>query len=197
MTGVEQKVQAAEAALQGAERDNKTRDLIGRIASIRATLAVTQHQVEAIITQSRRALEYLHPDNLPERLPITWKMGDAYRSPGRPCRSPPGLYRSHVYLRSDLGDTVIAMMAAIGLGNIQVTENQLYLAFETYRQVLQLVGDSPLPNALGAYLGLARIYYEWNDLDAAEQHANRASNWRGSMTSLLQIRSSLRCFLPA
>ena len=38
-TGVEEKLQAAEAALQGAEPDDKTRDLIGQIAAIRATLA--------------------------------------------------------------------------------------------------------------------------------------------------------------
>jgi LuxR family transcriptional regulator, maltose regulon positive regulatory protein len=40
-TRVEQKLQAAEAALQDAEPDDKTRDLVGHIASIRATLAVT------------------------------------------------------------------------------------------------------------------------------------------------------------
>jgi LuxR family maltose regulon positive regulatory protein len=65
-TGVEQKLQAAEAALQGAEPDDKTQNLVGHIAAIRATLAVGQHQVETIIAQSRRALEYLHPDNLLE-----------------------------------------------------------------------------------------------------------------------------------
>ena len=173
VTGVEQKVQAAEAALQGAEPDDKTKDLIGRIASIRATLAVTQGQVEAIITQSRRALEYLHPDNLPERAAITWKMGYAYDLQGDRAAARQA-YTEAMSTCEAIGRTVIAMMAAIGLGNIQVTENQLYLATETYRQVLQLVGDSPPPNALGAYLGLARIYYEWNDLDAAQQHAQQS-----------------------
>ncbi len=38
-TGVEEKLQAAEAALQGAEPDDKTRDLIGQIAAVRAMLA--------------------------------------------------------------------------------------------------------------------------------------------------------------
>jgi LuxR family maltose regulon positive regulatory protein len=52
-TGVEQKLQAAESALQNAEPVDKTRDLMGHIASIRATLAVIQHDVETIITQSR------------------------------------------------------------------------------------------------------------------------------------------------
>ena len=52
-TAVEQKLQAAEAALaaslQDTEPDDRTKDLIGRIASMRATLAVIQHDVETII----------------------------------------------------------------------------------------------------------------------------------------------------
>ena len=42
-TGVEEKLQAAEAALQGVELDDKTRDLIGQIACARATLALTRY----------------------------------------------------------------------------------------------------------------------------------------------------------
>src|SRR5690606_39028531 len=67
VAGVEPKLLAAEAALQKFAPDDKIRDLIGHIALIRATVAVTQHQVETIITQSRRALEYLDPGNLPVR----------------------------------------------------------------------------------------------------------------------------------
>ncbi|MDQ6662374.1 MAG: LuxR family transcriptional regulator, partial [Chloroflexota bacterium] len=77
-TAVEEKLQAAEAALQEAEPDDKTRDLVGRIASMRATVAVIQHDGETIITQSRRALEYLHPNNLPLRTATTWTLGYAY-----------------------------------------------------------------------------------------------------------------------
>ena len=79
LTGVEPKLQAAEAALQGAEPDDKTRNLIGHIAAIRALLAATQYQVETIIAQSRRALEYLHPDNLAVRTATIWKLGIAYQ----------------------------------------------------------------------------------------------------------------------
>jgi LuxR family maltose regulon positive regulatory protein len=35
---------------------------------------------------------------------------------------------------------------------------------------MQLFGDPPQPIAVGTYLGLAGILYEWNDLDAAEQY---------------------------
>ena len=57
---------------------------------------------------------------------------------------------------------------------MQEFDNQLYRAAETYRRVLQLVGDQPQPNAGEAHLGLARIYYEWNDLEAAEQHGQQS-----------------------
>ena len=78
LAGVEQKLQAAEAALQGGALDARTRDLIGHIAAIRATVAVTQHDVDTIVFQSRRALEYLNPNNLPVRTATTWTLGYAY-----------------------------------------------------------------------------------------------------------------------
>jgi LuxR family maltose regulon positive regulatory protein len=57
-TAVEQKLQAAEAALRGTEQDDASRDLVGRIASIRATLAIMQQDADVIVAQSRRALSY-------------------------------------------------------------------------------------------------------------------------------------------
>jgi len=66
-------------------------------------------------------------------------------------------------------------VATIGLGAVQETDNQLYLAAQTYRRALQLFRDQPLPIACVAHLGLARIFYEWNDLDAAQQHAQQSA----------------------
>jgi len=173
VAGVEQKAQAAEAALQFAEQNDITRDLIGRIASVRATLAVTQHQVETIITQSRRALEYLHPNNLPERAGIIWKLAYAYQLQGN--RTAARLaYTEALSTCEAIGRTVIAMMAAIGLGNIQEAENQLVIAAETYQLALKLGGDPPPPPACDAHLGLARIFYQWNDLDTAQKHAEKS-----------------------
>lgn len=173
MSGVEQKLQAAEAALQDAEPDDETRDLVGHIASIRATLAVTQHQVETIITQSRRALEYLHPDNLPVRTATTWTLGYAYQLQGDRVAAGRA-YAEAVAISEAIGHTIITITATTGLGNVQRKENQLSLAARTYQRVLQLVGDPPLPVACEAHLGLARVFYEWNDLKAAEQHAQQS-----------------------
>src|SRR6266566_797366 len=65
-------------------------------------------------------------------------------------------------------------MATTCLGMLQEVDNQLSLATQTYRRVLQLVGESPLPIAYEAHFGLARIYYEWNNLDEASQHGQQS-----------------------
>ena len=81
--GVEEKLQAIEAALAlaalpGAGPDETTRDLIGKIAAARANVAQMHAQTETILLQSRRALEYLHPDNLSDRSMATRSLGFAY-----------------------------------------------------------------------------------------------------------------------
>jgi ATP/maltotriose-dependent transcriptional regulator MalT len=172
LTGVEQKLQAAEAALQGAEPDDKTRNLVGHIAAIRALLAAAENQVETIIAQSRRALEYLHPDNLPVRTATTWKLGWAYQLQGDRAAASRA-YTEAISISQASGNIIIYISATIGLGTVQEAENQLYLAAQTYRRVLQLLGEPPLPVACEAHLGLARICYEWNDLDVAQQHGQQ------------------------
>src|SRR5262249_41795528 len=72
------------------------------------------------------------------------------------------------------GDMFTTILATIGLGNVQEANNQLALAAETYGRVLQLAGDQPLQIIYDAHLGLARIYYEWNDLSSAEQYGRQS-----------------------
>jgi LuxR family maltose regulon positive regulatory protein len=174
--GVEAKLQAAEAALRGGqgdpEPDNKTRDLIGRIAATRATLAWGQYDAETIVTESQRALEHLQPDNLPFRTSTIWKLGTAYQLQGDGAAASQA-YAETISICEESGNTFINIMASIGLGQVQAAELQLHSAAKTYRRVLEMVGDPPLLVACGAYLGLARILYEWNDLDAAELHGQQ------------------------
>jgi len=66
------------------------------------------------------------------------------------------------------------ILATIGLGYVQEVDNELYQAAETYRHVLQWAGDHPQQIICEAHLGLARILYEWNELDAAERHGEQS-----------------------
>ena len=176
--GVEEKLQATEAALAaaalpGLAPDDATRNLIGKIAVARATLAQIQAQPEAILVQARRALEYLHPNNLPYRSTATRTLGFAYYLQGDRAGASQA-YAEALGIAQAAGDIPNAILASIRLGQIQESEGQLRLAAETYRQVLQLVGDYSPPNSPVAYLGLARISYEWNDLAAAEQYGEKS-----------------------
>ncbi|HKV59618.1 MAG TPA: LuxR C-terminal-related transcriptional regulator [Ktedonobacteraceae bacterium] len=172
-TGVEEKLQAAEVALQATEADNKTRNLIGQIAAARATLALTRYQPETMIAQSRRALEYLHPNNLFLRANAHWTLGIAYLFQGDRAAARLALTEA-ISLSQSARDIFTTILATIGLGNVQEADNQLSLAAETYQRVLQLAGDQPLQIIYEAHLGLARILYEWNELDAAEQHGQQS-----------------------
>jgi LuxR family maltose regulon positive regulatory protein len=62
----------------------------------------------------------------------------------------------------------------MGLGNVQEADNQLSLAAETYRRVLELAGKQPLQIIYDAHLGLAHVLYEWNDLSAALEHGRES-----------------------
>ncbi|MBB6669491.1 LuxR C-terminal-related transcriptional regulator [Cohnella nanjingensis] len=173
MTDVEPQLLSAEAALQGVEPEEKVRDLIGHMASIRAAAAVSRHETETILVQSRRALAYLHPDNLPVRTATAWTLGYAYQLQGD--RAAAGkAYTEALSISRKIGHATIAMMAGLGLGNIQEADNLLYEAADTYWRVLAWAGDPPPPAACEVHLGLARIYYEWNDLDVAHHHARLA-----------------------
>ena len=67
---------------------------------------------------------------------------------------------------------IAAHRATLALNDDQIDAQSR--ALDTYRRYLQLFGDQPPLSANEAYLGMGRIFYEWNDLDAAEQHGQQS-----------------------
>jgi LuxR family maltose regulon positive regulatory protein len=172
-TGVEEKLQVAEKALQNIEQDTKTRDLSGQIACARATLALTRYDPGAMVIQARRALEFLHPDNLTFRFTANWALGTALMLQGDRA----GAGRAHqegIAISQQSGHVFSKILATSSFGRAQELDNHLQQAAETYRSILPLFGNHPQPSAEEAHLGLARICYEWNDLETAEQHGQQS-----------------------
>jgi LuxR family maltose regulon positive regulatory protein len=172
-TGVQEKLQAAEAALESTKPDEETPNLIGKIAAARATLALTRYDVDTMLTQSRRALEFLPPHNLTTRANANWTMGVAHMFQGDRLAAGHA-YKEAISLSQTAGATFTTILATIGLGDVQETNNELHQAAGTFRRVLELTGDQPLQIIGEVHLGLARILYEWNDLDGAEQHGQQS-----------------------
>ena len=67
---------------------------------------------------------------------------------------------------------IAAHRATLALNDYQIDAQSR--ALDTYRRYLQLLGDQPPLSANEAYLGMGRIFYEWNDLDAAEQNLQQS-----------------------
>ncbi|HZG68404.1 MAG TPA: LuxR C-terminal-related transcriptional regulator, partial [Herpetosiphonaceae bacterium] len=173
---VERELQAAEAALAqrapGAEPGDAPRNLLGHIAALRAMLAIPQHRVETVLAQSRRAMEYLHPDNVPVRTVATWTLGYAYQLQGEAAAASRA-FTEAIALSQASGNTFANILATGSLGQVQEADNQLHLAAASYQRVVLLAGVPPLSTASEALLGLARISYQWNDLQAAEQYGHQ------------------------
>jgi len=173
MTGklneVEQHVSDAEALLLDGELDDSSKDLIGHIASIRATLGAVRNDVDSIIEQAHIALKHLHPSNHPVRAATIWTQGVAYQLKGERTAARRA-YAEAILIGRPIGHLIITLMATLGTGQLEEQDNQLKLAMQTYRQVIELAGTPPLPAACDAFLGISRIFYEWNDLQAAELH---------------------------
>ena len=173
-TGVDEKLDAAEAALNALgpaeSADAPARNLHGQIATARATLALTRYQPEALVAQASRALALLPPANLAYRATANWALGAARFLQGDRAAARQALTEA-IAISLTAKDIFTLILATTGLGNVQEAQNELHLAAETYRSVLHMAGDQPLQIVSEAHLGLARVLYEWDDLDGAERHA--------------------------
>ncbi|MFD7522283.1 LuxR C-terminal-related transcriptional regulator [Paenibacillus chitinolyticus] len=204
-TGVEHKLRAAEAAMEGVEQDARTRDLVGWIAATRATLAslmltdnhdlaesnlqsaeaalqdtVLEDKTEGlvgligssrnaevrgtkgtngidnVIAQSRRALAYLRPDNLPARTASAWMLGVACQQRGNYAEAYEA-YNEVITNCRKIDHQLMAAMAIIGIAQIREAEGRPDLAAERYRSALKLAGDLPHPVIKEAQMGLERM----------------------------------------
>lgn len=71
------------------------------------------------------------------------------------------------------GNAFTSVLAACQLAGVQVAQGRLHDAMKTYQRAIQLATaqGNVQPIAGRAYLGLAQLYYEWNDLDTAKRWA--------------------------
>ncbi len=139
----------------------------GRIAAIRASIAVTQGDLPRTIALSRLALEYLPKENI-SRAYVAWYLGKAHWLSGDVGAASTALAEaSHVSW--EVNHLYAVFMVTHDLAHVQILQGHLHQADQTYRQALQQArergGDLP---AIGlAYVGRGNLEREWNHLDAA------------------------------
>jgi len=162
--GVEERLRAAELALRGKEDSEGL--LFGQISTARATLAVSSYRVEDAKVHAKRALELLADYNSIFSIAALWDLGIACHFEGD--RTEARRIMGEVLADSrSAGAVNFQIISALALGELEEGDNRLFQATETFHHVLELSGEHPMPNICVAYQGLARIHYEWNDLDKA------------------------------
>jgi LuxR family transcriptional regulator, maltose regulon positive regulatory protein len=193
-------VDKCEAVFSQRAQDPITRDLLGRAASIRATLAVSQHDADTIDTQARRALALINPSNLPVRSSLIWNLGYAHQLKGARTLAY-AAYREALGMAEELRHGMVITLSELGLAVMHEDDEEFDIAIRTYRHVIALCGEPAQPVACQAHLGLARIAFAQADFETAEREARRAETLarqlpmtdRAAAAIVWQARIALAC----
>lgn len=144
-------------------------DFTGEVAALQAMIASIWDEVSDSIKYSRQALDSLPADS-PWRSMMTFCLGSVLFLAGDTAGATHFLGEA-VRLSQEDGSHYIQLNAASFLGDLEVLRGQLGRAAEMYEQVLTWADHSiPQKGALMAHGGLAHIFYERNQLDAALDH---------------------------
>lgn len=145
----------------------------GEAAAVRAYIALRQGDITGTIKLAQQALEQLPAEDIFLRATVALDLGVAYSSKGEPAAAGSVLNEATTLSRA-AGLPYLALAAMSTLGHVQDTQGLLHRAVETQRKALELAyesGSQPIPLAGMAYVGIAEVLYEWNDLDGAMLNA--------------------------
>jgi LuxR family transcriptional regulator, maltose regulon positive regulatory protein len=172
----------AEAAIERAQAHADYRQWRGELHAVRAWAAVAAMDAPTIAQQANLALTWLPEDNVAVRTTAHCALGVAHQFSGEPVAAQQ-VYGDVLVMAQACGNRMFAIVASIALGHLQHNDNQLHLASRTFERALQILDGQPHAVACEVHLGLARIRYEWNELDAAATHADKSS----------QLAAALEC----
>jgi LuxR family maltose regulon positive regulatory protein len=174
------------------EHENALR---GEIASLRADIALTRYDLPRAIGLCRQALTLLPEENFLIRGVTTYFLGHGERFGGRVEQAEHAyIEASELALRAD--NLLIASYALANLANVQIAMGHLSQAARSSRRILEVSSErqrQTWPVAGMAYQGLGKLYYEWNDLDSAEEQLNLGIEYgqRGGLVSLEIVNYSV------
>ncbi|HEX6520175.1 MAG TPA: LuxR C-terminal-related transcriptional regulator [Streptosporangiaceae bacterium] len=146
------------------------------IAFLRIVLARLRGDAASAAGEDREVLDQLGEDDWLLRSFVRWNRAVADWTSGRLGPAERGLAEVLAERRAadEFFAGFLAMRVGYDLGRVQRAQGNLDAALATYRQALEVAGESSQPPPLGmAHVGLAEVLYERNELTAALDHATR------------------------
>jgi len=154
----------------------ESRDLRGRLHSLRGFIARMQGDTDQAALQWRQSLECLHPDNLTWRSPSLLELGILYAA--RRDLDQAAAVFTEAIAASARGDyPSVVMRASHAYGVIRESQGALREAARVYEAALQHARErraALAPVAALIFTGLGRLCYERNDLQGALAHLKEA-----------------------
>jgi len=145
------------------------------VALLRVYLAELRGDAEATTALASRALAESREGESMLGSIIRWYVGMAEWLQGRPAEAERALSPA-VVERSGVGEGFLAAWGCHILGQVQRAQGRLDAAVRTCRRTLEITapaGRPAAPAAGAAFVGLAEVAYQRNELDVALQHVTK------------------------
>ena len=173
---VESFLQQAERLISTRSEDSATQLMRGNITAIRCYMAVRNGDASLCFELCQKAIEILS-ENDPGVLGVVYlARGGANILRGNfPAAIQSLLEASRLGMLAR--NVSVAVTATSTVANLWMSQGQLHQSEKVYRETLPLAlqpDGQVLPSAARVYSGLSRLYYEWNDLDTAQEYAQIA-----------------------
>lgn len=169
------RAEASATAQAGCADSTAEPGIIGRIATIRAMLALTQHRGEQIVIECRRALDELPSGDVVGRATVIGTLGYGHEVLGERVEAR-AAYGESLRMSRAMANPFGELFAVMGIAGIDELDTDLRSAATGYERAIALAGGLPYPVVAEAHLGLGRIRYERNDLDLAQRSATLAAD---------------------
>jgi LuxR family maltose regulon positive regulatory protein len=173
----EARIQDAERTIQADTPDGLVQLIRGRAAAIRANIARYTGDIAGCVAFAHEVLRLLPENETIARTTAMLHVARAFRVSGD-VRSDAEQRAIAVIAPFQASDHLLGRLAAItNLARLQVLQGRLRAAAATYREMTEIASRPDEPLLLEGpayYAGMGAVLYEWNDLQAAEQHLAQA-----------------------
>jgi len=168
-------LKSVERPLQIAERAWRASDDwvgLGRAAGLRAFISRLNGDTSEAIRLGELSLHYLPKENSSFRNVSMLILGSSYMDAGRAGEAEQLLAQAAQKLQAT-GDLYTAGMATASLARTLIWRGQLSNAEKIYQQVVHFTDPKLHDQMEAGHIFLGTIYYEWNQLDLAEEYLRK------------------------
>ncbi len=175
LSAVSPLLEKVEAIIPGIADPRDQSEINGNVMTVRAFIEMAMGELDGVFELSRKALECLPESDSFARTSLLSNLGYALYKRGRHSEAMSSLRSAKDVKAEDHAYSALA--ATHWLGKIEQHRGDLKVAQKEYLWVIEqaerIGGSGPLPVGGYGYLGMGRLYYEWNNLSEAESHITR------------------------